>query len=444
MSSGSTSVAEDIRDVAVQPTLLKEAASENRAGGSRIEAYLYEEDEDVLVRRVRLRSGEAVESLLPADLVSDAARSLSAAYDQAWLRSDYEPTRMERRGRVEVMDLFSGCGGMTLGVVEAGRALGLDVEPRLAVDLDQEALDVYGANFPDAELRDRPVEEILDGDPGAEPTESEQEFVEEFSGLDVVLGGPPCQGSSDLNNHTRRADPKNALFLRMARAAEVLRPRHVIIENVLGIRHDTNSVYQRTREHLRSLGYAVGETVLRAEELGVAQRRHRVFLVASEKDDVDLEQMIAPLRYEERPFRWACGDLVGEEQDGNGFDAASTPAEVTRERIDHLFDEGIHNLPDEMRPPCHRDGDHNYPSVYGRMWEDEPAPTITTGFTAMGQGRFVHPTRRRTITPHEAARLQFFPDFFDFGDRSRAAYKTLIGNAVPPKLTYVLALQLLR
>ena len=87
---------------------------------------------------------------------------------------------------------------------------------------------------------------------------------------------------------------------------------------------------------------------------------------------------------------------------------------------------------------------HGYKSVYGRMYWDRPSQTITTGFTCMGQGRFVHPKRKRTLTPHEAARLQFIPDFFRFDeDLPRAALSEMIGNAAPPKLTYVLALELL-
>jgi DNA (cytosine-5)-methyltransferase 1 len=76
--------------------------------------------------------------------------------------------------------------------------------------------------------------------------------------------------------------------------------------------------------------------------------------------------------------------------------------------------------------------------MYGRLYWDIPAQTITTGFTSMGQGRYVHPSHPRTITPHEAARLQGFPDFFDFtveGKAQRTAWSKLIGNAVPPQLS---------
>lgn len=434
----------------VQPEFFRaDTPSVNGDGaGSAVENFAYDEDAEVLVRLVETTHRDRVESLVPPPPQFESGRDeLAAAYDRAWLRFDTEPTRMETRGEIRVLDLFSGCGGMTLGVAEACRALGLKMVPVAAVDVDRAALEVFGTNFPSADLRNERVEKLVDGELGAPITEAERDFAEEVGEVDVVVAGPPCQGSSDLNNHTRRDDPKNALYLRMARVAEVLEPTHIVVENVLGIRHDKNRVFQRTRDFFEEtreeLGYSVDTDVLRAEELGVPQNRHRVFLVASRGSQVRIEDFVRPFRTRPRSFEWACRDLR-DSTEGSGFDAASTPAPVTRKRIDHLFDNDLHDLPDEQRPRCHREKEHSYPSVYGRMWNDRPSPTITTGFTAMGQGRFVHPTRRRTITPHEAARLQFFPDYFVFGERNRAEYKRLIGNAVPPKLTYVLGMQLLR
>ena len=140
---------------------------------------------------------------------------------------------------------------------------------------------------------------------------------------------------------------------------------------------------------------------------------------------------------------WACGN-VDALHPGSAFDTAATHSMENQRRINYLFDSGSYELPDEERPDCHRLKPHPYRAVYGRMRPDTPAPTITSGFGSTGQGRFVHPNERRTLTPHEAARVQFFPDFFDFGTRGRRAYQEMIGNAVPPKLAYVVALDLLR
>ena len=118
------------------------------------------------------------------------------------------------------------------------------------------------------------------------------------------------------------------------------------------------------------------------------------------------------------------------------YDTASATSEKNAERIDFLFDNGLYDLPNRHRPACHRNGGHSYVSMYGRLRWTRPAQTITTGFGSMGQGRYVHPQRRRTLTPHEAARLQTFPDWFQFGDETpRGVLATVIGNAVPPLLT---------
>ena len=111
-----------------------------------------------------------------------------------------------------------------------------------------------------------------------------------------------------------------------------------------------------------------------------------------------------------------------------------------RERMQWLIDRDLYDLPNEKRPPCHQNG-HNYPAVYGRMHWDRPAYTITAGFGSNGQGRFQHPDRATTLTPHEAARVQTFPDWFDFSDHSgmRRVLSKSIGNAVPPLLAMYVA-----
>lgn len=116
-------------------------------------------------------------------------------------------------------------------------------------------------------------------------------------------------------------------------------------------------------------------------------------------------------------------------------------------RIHHLFDNDLYDLPNEVRPDCHKDG-HTYPSVYGRLWWDKPSQTITTGFLTPGRGRYIHPLRPRVISPHEAARIQSFPDNFSFvvdpaNPPSRTGLQKWIGDAVPPLLGYAAALPLM-
>ena len=169
-------------------------------------------------------------------------------------------------------------------------------------------------------------------------------------------------------------------------------------------------------------------------------------MVASRTTDITdgfLEKMVTAYRRPERSVAWACGDLL-DLNSVHPIDAATDVSPESKSRIDWLFENHEYDLPDRLRPDCHRTKKHTYKSVYGRLHWDRPAWTITTGFPVMGQGRFLHPLRRRVITPHEAARLQFFPDFFDFGVMRRKRYAHQIGNAVPSKLAYVVALELMR
>src|SRR5205814_201687 len=126
------------------------------------------------------------------------------------------------------------------------------------------------------------------------------------------------------------------------------------------------------------------------------------------------------------------------------FDTRSRISKDNEPRIGWLRTHKGCDLPNRLRPPCQQGDVHTYKSMYGRLKWEKPAQTITSGYSSMGQGRYVHPDAKRTLTPHEAARLQFFPDWFDFGDRQRGSWATLIGNAVPLKLSYTIALWLLR
>jgi DNA (cytosine-5)-methyltransferase 1 len=342
-----------------------------------------------------------------------------------------------------MVDLFSGCGAMTLGADEACRALHLELDPVLAVDINEKALAVYAHNYPRATTLAESVTSLVDSPVGSALSSAERRLARQVGDVDLVIGGPPCQGNSDLNNHTRRADPKNNLYFTMARFAEVVRPRHLLIENVPGVVHDRGGVVRKTREALEGLGYAVSTHVMEASTVGAAQRRRRFFLVASTRHLHD-DEIAACSGTRERPLSWAIGDLVDAQPGGNEtFDTSAEHSARNQERIAYLFAHDLHELPNTERPPCHRDKVHSYNSVYGRMFWDRAAPTITTGFGSTGQGRYVHPLRPRTMTPHEAARVQFIPDFYEFPERGRRALQEMIGNAVPPKLSFAVVLALL-
>lgn len=396
----------------------------------------------VVRRMVERRDGTQVTSEVMTDFDATGMEA-AEAFDLAWLRSAAELSSPRGARVVRSVDLFAGCGGLSVGISEACRALGMELWPVMANDIDRDILGIYERNMPETDRVCAPIEELLDGECGAKLTSTERRFAQRVGEIDLVVGGPPCQGHSDFNNHTRNNDPKNELYLRMARFCEVVRPKHVIIENVPGVERDKGRVAQRTWDRLRSLGYSVDSGVIDASRLGVAQRRKRSITIASLEIEPSVVGVVGSLEVKPRPLEWAIKDLCGVPTD-RLLDQAPNPNALSVSRIDYLFEHDLYELPDEQRPDCHRLKDHSYVSVYGRLHWDRPAPTITTGFGVMGRGRFVHPSERRTITPHEAARIQFFPDFFDFGPGPRTLIHKVIGNAVPPKVGYALGVHLLR
>lgn len=357
--------------------------------------------------------------------------------DLAFLLRTSRPAYEDMSAPIRIVDLFCGCGGLSLGIAEAAARAGRGSQIALAVDHDQDAVAVFRANFPTATVRHDAVDVLLNGQLGARRTNAERAIADETEDVDILVGGPPCQGYSDLNNHTRRADPRNALYARMARAAWLLQPSVVLIENVPAIQHDRGGL-ETTLSWLRKAGYLVEHGVVDLLRLGAPQRRRR-HIVLAVRDDQGwapkpvLESLQPPCAAHVREVRWAIGDLE-HVQPQRVIDIPSVPTPTNAERIRWLFDNDAYDLPNDKRPQCHH-SEHSYVSMYGRLRWDEPAQTVTTGFGSMGQGRYVHPSRQRTLTPHEAARLQMLPDFFDFSSaRSRGAIARMIGNMVPPVL----------
>jgi DNA (cytosine-5)-methyltransferase 1 len=264
--------------------------------------------------------------------------------------------------------------------------------------------------------------------------------------VDLFIAGPPCEGHSNLNNHTRRADPRNKLYVTAIALGVALRSRAILIENVPAVQLDRSGVVEDAVRLLRSSGYSVARRVLRADELGAPQRRQRFFLVAwldGKLEEHDpLSEAASVLAAPAAPVAWAIADLI-DQPPTTILDKPPAVSEENQRRIDYLFANDLYDLPDAERPDCHKNGT-SYRAVYGRMHWDRPAQTITTGFNASGQGRNIHPLRRRVITPREAARLQGFPDWFEFGpaglDIKRKHLAKWIGDAVHPVLGYAAGL----
>lgn len=356
------------------------------------------------------------------------------------LRQTARPQPKARGRGIAIIDLFCGCGGLTLGAMQAAVAAERLVKVDLAVDLNPAALQVYRQNFAAISrlIQERDVGSLVDVNAASkEPSQVERLALGDCSAADLVLAGPPCQGHSDLNNSSRRADPRNLLYLAPARIGMVLRAKAIVIENVPSVTHSLEKVVQRASALLRSDGYLVQEHLVDLTTLGVPQSRKRHLLVATLKP-VDLSEALyggVPAR----PLRLI--DFIEDLQDecdgsADPFTRTTTMSLENRRRVAHLFSKGLFDLPNRFRPPCHRDRQHSYVSMYGRLRPDRPAQTITSGFGSMGQGRFVHPTRPRMITAHEAERIQGFPDSFSFSSCCQVtALREMIGNAVPPQLS---------
>lgn len=377
---------------------------------------------------------------LPAQI--STKHDARALYDQVFLRSRKPAWHSPLRGTVRAADLFSGCGGLSLGTREACTALGKQFRSVLAIDEDLSSLEVYKRNFsPTLPISDD-IWSVLSGEIGARLQKEEKALLKKIGTVDICLAGPPCQGHSDLNNHTRRKDKRNHLYERVARFAEIAEPSHLIIENVPNVINAKDRALDNTIARLEKLGYKVDTNVVHLADLGVAQRRKRDVLVAS-SGRLSIEEIINRHKVStERTLRWAMADLARRAH-GSLLDTPSKLHPDNVERIEYLMKHDEYDLPNDLRPICHQD-DHSYVSMYGRLRYDEPAQTITSGFGSPGQGRYVHPTCRRTLTPHEAARLQFFPDSFDFSSvKLRTALSNMIGNAVPMLLSFVLALAIL-
>jgi len=355
------------------------------------------------------------------------------------LRLSKRPAALSPRSTVRLVDLFAGCGGLSLGAEQAAYANGVALQTLLAVDFESAATTVYRDNFPTAaSVVTSSVEDVFDGPLGSPITRKELLLQSSLGDVDALVGGPPCQGHSNLNNHTRRTDPKNTLYLYMSRAAMVLAPKVVLIENVPAVlrdRHGDNNVVETAKKELLNLGYQVADSVLPLKEFGVAQTRKRHVLLATRPglpDPAKILEGVTASVSESRDLRWAIGDLVGASPEG--WDKPSTPSAENVKRMTYLLDANEYDLPNGLRPKCHQNN-HSYKSMYGRLRWNLPAQTLTSGFGSIGQGRYMHPEAKRALTAHEAARIQGFPDYFDFTSiTKRGELAVMIGNAVPPQL----------
>lgn len=357
---------------------------------------------------------------------------------------------------LRTMDLFAGVGGLALGFRQASDETGFKTESIVAVDQDKGALSVYQKNHQTALPLSDSVSMMVNhqlmgsGDNASffgKPTVIPK-FRHLIGSIDVILAGPPCQGHSNLNNHSRRDDERNELYLTVPAMAVALDVPMVIIENVPGVVHDHRSVVSTTISLLVRAGYRVTHGVLAADDMGWPQTRKRFFLIASKTHTPIPIDSVSKALSVDQPLSvsWAI-DQVSSLCDGSFLDFRSELSAENLRRVKYLFENGIHDLPIKERPDCHKGGT-TYKSVYGRMYGDKPAPTITGGFLSPGRGRFTHPHEPRPLLPREAAAIQGFPSTYDFcpievSEPAKTDLAKWIGNAVPMPLGFAASLSLL-
>lgn len=368
------------------------------------------------------------------------------------LRGNESKWVTKNKGKLRILDMFSGAGGLSLGAAEAAKAAGWDYKFEAAMDVDETALKVHNRNLGTKLLIRRDIQELVDyqlwkttkGLEFSYPPEPIHELEQLTGRVDLILAGPPCQGHSNLNNHTRREDDRNRFYLTVPAVAAAVGASLVIIENVQTVLQDAHNVAEHTKSLLETMGFYVTDlhsSVLSADSFGVAQKRRRHFLVASRYKTPPLNELANAIKTKHITALQAFRGLPDISKK-SFFNKDADLSLDNQSRVNYLHDNGIYNLPNQERPYCHKNG-HTYPSVYGRIYPDRPANTITTGFLSPGRGRYVHPTQRRGLTPHEAARLQGFPDSFKFETspgkklENKSSYSKLIGDAVPPLLGFV-------
>ena len=351
-------------------------------------------------------------------------------------------------------DLFCGCGGMSLGLIDSGFV------DAIAVDFWDVAMKNYlsyhklsGTDFYQTNMFNK--EERLD-----------LIKVINSAKIDLLAGGPPCQGFSTLGKREEK-DTRNTLVEAYLQVALAIKPKMLIMENVPAIqsmKHSSGKRYpEYTKQLLQENGYYAETVFVTGDQVGLAQTRKRLFLIALNKDYLkkitDFSKELANTLKQLQPakgcttLKSVIGDLPSL-QSGEGADEMTISGRTiynhyvfeyeknTLARIQTVPEKGgLQDIPDEllsnhlkkMKSGGYGSGGF-VKNLYGRLDWDAPSGTIVAGIKKITCGRFFHPVDHRLLTVREAARLQSFPDDYKFLGGLIDQY-TVVGNAVPPKFS---------
>lgn len=334
--------------------------------------------------------------------------------------------------KFNAIDLFSGCGGLSLGLEKSGFNI------LASVEIDKKVSETYSANHPTAEVFAEDIRKI------------NAEIVFEKIGdkrIHLIAGCPPCQGFSKLTDKYKRFDERNNLPLEMARLVKEIKPDIVMMENVPGIAKKGKPILDKFIKILEEENYIVNWRILQAADFGVPQSRKRFVLIAGRGFEIKIPEGNPDKR---KSLRQALKKnkkqaVTFEEAMKKGgpakfnWNVVRNLEEISIRRLQAMGEgSGRTSLPEDLRPNCHKGSNKGFNNVYGRMTWDKISPTITSGCTSPSTGRFGHPSEDRTISVREAAMIQTFPLGYKFKTNQVGLACSMIGNAFPPKLAEIL------
>jgi len=347
---------------------------------------------------------------------------------------------------LNVIDLFSGCGGSALGFRQAGFRI------KVALDIDPRTTKTFKLNFPESKVITSDVSYVS----GSELLKAA--CVRDGRGI-IVIACPPCQGFSSARRKSERlTDPRNMIIYEFLRIMNEIVPYAFVMENVPGLANGVGKpIFLNILHQLKSLGYYMIHGIVDTADYGIPQRRKRLVLIGVNDSKV---RLIFPPKTNHDPnfsgrylspwitVKETIGDLpkikAGEKSQTNPLHTAPNLSDLNLKRIKATPRNGgsRDSWHENLILECHKKI-KGYKDIYGRMNWNRPSPTITAGCVMISKGRFGHPEQNRAISLQEAARLQTFPDSFVFtGGIQEIASQ--IGNAVPPLLARKIAFSLIK